>query len=460
MAKEKSDPKKASISSPKGMHDILGEAYFDYQGIFEKASEVALYYGFQPIETPILEKADIFTRTQGEGTDLIDKEMYSLRTKGGDKLALRPEGTAPIMRAYIEHGMQTRPQPVMLYHYGPFFRHENPQYGRLRELRQFGLEMLGTQKSIADAIVIKTIIVILEEAGFKNVMVEINSIGDKECRSGFLKELTAYYKKHLNDICAHCRQRIKTNPMRMLDCKDKKCTEFKKDAPTPVGHLCSECRKHFKEVLEYIEVLEIPYEINHHLVRGLDYYTKTVFEIFDTTGAEDVLEDPEEKDGEETDEKKDRQEPAGKESPARLAIASGGRYDYLAKALGSRKDVPSVGGGIGIDRLVMSAQHKHIRPRVSKKPKIYFIQLGFEAKLKSLSIIDVLRKAKVPVAQSLSKDGLGVQLGQAERLGIPYTMIFGQKEALEDSVIIRDMETRSQETVKIERLADRLKKLK
>jgi len=457
MAREKNTSKKAAYSSPKGMHDILGEKYFDYQGIFEKASEIALYYGFKPIETPILEKIDVFTKTQGEGTDLIDKEMYTLRTKGGDKLALRPEGTAPIMRAYIEHGMQTRPQPVMLYHYGPFFRHESPQYGRLRELRQFGLEMLGTQKSIADAIVIKTMVVILEEAGLKDIVVQINSIGDKECRSGFIKELTSYYKKHLDELCSHCRHRIKTNPMRLLDCKDKKCEPFKSEAPTPVGHLCGECRKHFKEVLEYLEALEMPYEINNHLVRGLDYYTKTVFEIFDMQGTSG---EPANEDNTVSDEKNSTNKTDDKEVRDPIAIASGGRYDYLAKALGSRKDVPSVGGGIGIDRIIMLEHHKRIHPRVVKKPKVYFIQLGFEAKLKSLAVIDILRKARLPIAQSLSKDGLGVQLGQAEKLEIPYTMIFGQKEAMEDSVIIRDMKTRSQETVKIENLSDHLKKLK
>lgn len=456
---------KESATSPKGMRDIFGDIYFDYQGFFEKASEVALYYGFKPIETPILEKEDVFTRTQGEGTDLIDKEMYTLRTKGGDKLAMRPEGTAPIMRAYIENGMQAMPQPVMFYHYGPFFRHERPQHGRLRELRQFGIEMLGTPKSIADAVVIKTMVVILEEAGFKNIIVHVNSIGDKECRGAFVRELTNYYKKHIGDLCTHCKTRIKTNPMRLLDCKDEKCIPIKEGAPTPVDFLCTECRKHFKEVLEYLEALEIPYQINPHLVRGLDYYTKTVFEIFDLDSVAD--DEPEEEKDAEADEKdeKDTEKAKKKEKAATpkkepLALASGGRYDNLAKALGSRKDVPAVGGGIGVDRLIMSPSHKSLHPRVVKKPKVYFIQLGFEAKLKSLAVIDILRKAHVPMQQALSKDGLGVQLGQAEKLQIPFTIIFGQKEAMENSVIVRNMSNRSQETVKIDALPEYLKKIK
>lgn len=423
------------IASPKGMRDIQDREYYAYQGFFEKASEVAIYYGFRPIETPILEREAVFTSSLGVGTDIRDKEMYSLKTKGGDHLTMRPEGTAAIVRAYLEHGMQALPQPVMLYYYGPFFRHENPQRGRLREFRQFGLEILGTPKSIADALIIRTMTLILDEAGFKNISVEINSIGDKECRSGYIRELTNYYKKHIPDICAHCKERLKTNPLRLLDCKEAKCQGPKANAPTPLSSLCNDCRHHFKEVIEYIEAMGISYRINNNLVRGLDYYTRTVFEIMDTTANEQGQTEP-------------------------LTIASGGRYDLLARSLGSKKDVPAVGGGIGVDRVIMSPSHKALDPRILKKPKIYFIQLGAEAKLKSLSIIEILRKARVPIAQSLSKDGLGQQLAMAERSGAPYAIIFGQKEALDNTVIVRNMETRSQEIVKLEKLPEFVKHLK
>lgn len=427
--------KPEDIASPKGMRDILDKDYYAYQGFFEKASEVAIYYGFRPIETPVLEREAVFTSSLGVGTDIRDKEMYSLKTKGGDHLTMRPEGTAAIMRAYLEHGMQALPQPVMLYYYGPFFRHENPQRGRLREFRQFGLEILGTTKSITDALIIRTMTLILDEAGFKNISVEVNSIGDKECRSGYIRELTNYYKKHIAEICPHCKERIKTNPLRLLDCKDPRCQEPKLNAPTPLGSLCNDCRHHFKEVIEYLEAMAIPYRINNNLVRGLDYYTRTVFEIMDNTVNEQGEIEP-------------------------LTIASGGRYDLLARSLGSKKDVPAVGGGIGVDRVLMSPSHKTLDPRILKKPKIYFIQLGAEAKLKSLSIIEVLRKARVPIAQSLSKDGLGQQLAIAERSGSPYAIIFGQKEALDNTVIIRNMETRSQEIVKLADLPDFVKHLK
>ncbi len=442
MTNEKSDKKKKvnedEIASPKGMRDIFGKEYYAYQGFFEKAAEVATYYGFRPIETPVLEREPVFTSSLGVGTDIRDKEMYTLKTKGGDHLVMRPEGTAAIMRAYIEHGMQAQPQPVMFYNYGPYFRHENPQRGRLREFRQFGLEILGTPKSIADALIIRTMTLVLEEAGFKNLSVEINSIGDKTCRGSYMRALVGFYKKHTSSLCSDCHERLKTNPLRLLDCKNPKCQELKAEAPTSIASLCNECRHHFKEVIEYLEAMEISYRINNNLVRGLDYYTRTVFEVIDATPT--LLENG---------------EPA-----APIALGGGGRYDYLAKALGSKKEVPAVGCAIGVDRVIMSPAHKPLDPRILKKPKVYFIQLGSEAKLKSFTIIETLRKAHVPIAQSLSKDGLAQQLAIAERSGAPYTIIFGQKEALDDTVIARNMETRSQETVKLADLPDFVKHLK
>jgi len=436
------------LTSLKGMRDIIGDEYYTYQGFFEKAAETALYYGFKPIETPILEKEGVFTSGIGEGTDIVEKEMYSLKTKGGAHLVMRPEATAGIMRAYIENGMQSLPQPVMLYHYGPYFRHERPQKGRLRELRQFGLEILGTPKSIADAMVIRIITIILNEAGFKNIYVNVNSIGDKECRPAYIKTLIAHYRKNINAICTDCRQRMKTNPLRVLDCKDEKCQKIKEEAPDSISALCSPCRQHFKEVLEYLEALNVPYRINNQLVRGLGYYTNTVFEVFN----EDIESDKNNGDN------KEKKVEENKKAP--LAIAGGGRYDYLAKTLGSKKDVSSVGGGIGVDRIIMSSIYKKFSPRIVKKPKVFFIQIGFEAKLKSLGVIEILRQAKVPIMHSLSKDSLSGQLARAERRGVPLTIIFGQKEALEGTVIIRNMETRSQDTVKIEDLGNYFKKIK
>ena len=216
---------KGPMSSVKGMRDIRDDLYYQFQGLFEKAQEVAVYYGFKPIETPIVEHESVFTSSIGIGTDIIDKEMYTLKTKGGDHLALRPEHTAPLMRSYIENGMQSLPQPLMFYSYGPVFRHDNPQAGRYRQFYQFDMDVIGSEKSILDALVIKTAWTILIEAGAENLSVEINSIGDKECRNTYIRELVSYYKKHIGNLPAIDRERLKTNPLRILDSKEEKTME-------------------------------------------------------------------------------------------------------------------------------------------------------------------------------------------------------------------------------------------
>jgi histidyl-tRNA synthetase len=426
-------PKAVVLMAPKGMRDLMNEEYYAFQGFFEKAQEVAVYYGFKPIETPMLEQEELITGGIGHGTDIVDKEIYNLKTKGGDHLALRPEHTAPLMRAYIEHGMQNMPQPVMFYQYGPVFRHDKPQRGRYRQFWQFDVDCLGSDKSIMDALVIKAGISMLEEAGASGLSIDINSIGDKECRNVYLKELTNYYKKQLGNLPSVDRERLKTNPLRILDSKEEKTVAINEGAPDSISHLCASCKKHFKEVLEYLEEMGIPYNLNKNLVRGLSYYSRTVFEIM----------------GE-----------SGEEGGAPLALAGGGRYDYLARQIGGKRDVPAVGMSIGVDRIVSAPWYKKLSPRILKKPKMYFIQLGTDAKLKSLNVIEILRKAHIPIAQSLSKDSLGSQLAIAERLSIPYAIIFGVKEALENAVIVRDMGSRSQETVKLDKLLEYLKNLK
>ncbi len=420
------------LQTPKGMRDLIGEEYYRYQGFFEKAAEVAIYYGFQPIETPILESEGLFYHSVGAHTDIIEKELYTLRTKGGDRLALRPEGTAPIMRAYFEHGWQNQPQPVMLYYHGPFFRHDNPQKGRYRELRQFGLEVIGSSKSITDALVIRLVSTILAEAGLPGLTIEINSIGDRDCRPFWKRELVNYYRKQAKEICADCRERLKDNPLRLLDCKQPKCQALKAAAPSVISYLCTACKQHFKEVLECLEAMNITYTINNNLVRGLDYYSRTIFEV----------------------------SMAIAEGEPGLALAGGGRYDYLARALGSKKQVPAVGAAIGADRVLAAPDVANLLPRLIKKPKIFFIQLGAEAKMKSLSVIEILRHAKMPVAHSLSKDSHSAQLGLAEKINIPYAMILGQKEVIDNTVIVRDMRTRAQDVVKLDSLANYLKTLK
>jgi len=418
--------KKELIQKPRGMHDILPRNFLIREKFIEKAKAVADFYGFKPIQTPILEKSDLFTATVGENTDIVEKEMYNLKTKGGNKLVLRPEGTAPIVRAYLEHGMHTKPQPVMFYYFGSFFRHERPQKGRRREFQQFGLEILGEEDSITDALVIKASLTIIEEAaGLKPVCVHVNSVGCKECRKVYLKELVSFYRKKMQILCSDCKNRIKTNPMRLLDCKDEKCATIKPEAPQIINYLCDPCSKHFKQLLEILDVSEIPYYLNNYLVRGLDYYSRTAFELF--------LEN---------------------ES---MELGGGGRYDELSLAL-SNKKVPAVGMAIGVDRILETLKEKGKLKITEKPPKVFFIQLGAAAKQKSLSVIEKLRKEKITTKHSLSKNSLKSQLKIAEKLKVPFTIILGQKETLENNIMVRDMETNSQETVSLDKLTDYLKK--
>ncbi len=420
------------MQTPKGTRDILPEDYFYFKTIYKKAEEIADYYGFLSIQTPHLEKTELFTASLGEATDIMEKQMYSFKTRGNDHLSLRPEGTAPIIRSYIEHGMHTWPQPVMLQYKGSFFRHEKPQKGKLRELQQFGLEIIGEEKAIGEAIIIKVLTLILEELGIKSIIVHINSLGDKECRPAYRRELSAYYRKKLNDVCEDCKKRFKKNPMRLLDCNEEKCREIKKQAPQMVDYLCIECKKHFKEVLEFLDSSNIPYFLNSNLVRGLDYYSRTVFEIFEN------------------------EEEENKEEKEKLAVAGGGRYDYLAKML-ANKNFPAVGGALGIDRIAQLITDKKIKKMHPKTPKIFFIQLGTAAKLNSLNIIEIFRNAHIPIAHSISKDNLKNQLRIASKLNISYALILGQKEALENSIIIREMDSGNQETVPIKKVVEIIK---
>ena len=423
----KKEKSKIILQTPKGMHDILADEYVFYQNVFEKAEKVASYYGFQPIQTPVLEKTELFTAGVGTSTDIVEKQMYSFRTRGGDHLSLRPEGTAPVMRAYLEHGMHTLPQPVMLWYKGSFFRHENPQKGRTREFQGFGLEIIGEPKPIAEVIIIRVLKSIFEELDLPSLTVHINSIGDKECRPAYRKELVSYYRRRIKNLCPDCKRRLKENPLRLLDCKEEKCIELKDGAPQMANHLCPSCKQHFREVLEALDSADIFYALDNHLVRGLDYYTRTVFEFFEN---KEPLED---------------------------ALAGGGRYDYLAKTL-SKKDFPAVGAAIGIDRVVQLMHDKKISPKQKKQPKIFLIQLGNAAKYKSLEIIEMFRKGHLPLNQSVSKDSLRGQLNLASKLDMNYALILGQQEVLKNSIILRDMRSGNQETIDLRDLVEVIKK--
>jgi len=435
--------KKPKFQSPTGMHDILPEEQRYFQRIYNVCENIAKFYEFEKIDTPIVEAAELFSKGIGLSTDIVQKQMYAFKTKGGDFLALRPEITAPVVRAYIEHGMFNLPQPLKFWYWGPCFRAEKAQFGRYRQFWQFGFEVLGEESPALDAQIIQIFYNILEELRLKNLIVEINSIGDNQCRPYYKKLLASYFRGREAALCSDCKRRLKENPLRILDCKEEKCQRVKVQAPQMLDHLCEECHNHFKEVLEFLDEIELPYRLNPYLVRGLDYYTKTVFEIFSEfipglkSSTAPLTEEGEEK--------------------KTLALVGGGRYDALIRLLGG-KDAPAVGASAGVERIIQIMKIKALKFPQESRAKVFLAQLGSLAKRKSLKLFEDFREAKILVAESFGRDSLKAQLNRANKLGIKYVLILGQKEALEGTIIIKDMESGKQETLKMEKVVKEIKK--
>lgn len=418
-----------TIQSVKGMHDILPEDQKYWRYIQKKAEGLFEFYGFERIETPIVESADLFLRAVGESTDIAQKEIYTLRTKGGDLLALRPEATAPLVRAYLEHGMQVRPHPVKFFWQGPVFRHDEPQAGRYRQFHQIDLETIGDSSEIIDVELIFLAHKFIESLGLKGYVVHINTLGDQNCRPAYLKALRDYYKSRIKRVCNTCKIRSKENILRVLDCKEESCQEIIKEAPQLFDHLDEGCRLHFKHVLECLDELKVPYILNPHLVRGLDYYTRTVFEFV-----------PEEN------------------ASSQSTILGGGRYDRLIEMFGGPR-TPAAGWASGIERIILAMKEQNIEvPEAKARIKVFLVQLGDAPKRRSLGLIEGFRKAGIEIRSSLGRDSIKSQLRIAHRLGVKFALIFGQKEALDGTVILREMDTGIQETIPVERIVDEVKK--
>lgn len=414
-----------------GMHDILASDQMYFAKVWNVVNELAKFYGFSKIDTPILEDALLYEKGTGVSTDIVGKQMFLLKTKGGDVLALRPEFTPGIVRAYIEHGMINVPQPVKLYTYGPLFRYEHPQAGRFRQFHQVDFEVFGEQSAAIDAQVIQMFYTMLRELKFTHLIIEVNSIGDSQCRPYYKKLLSNFLRPRQYSLCAECRRRMKENVLRVLDCKEEKCQRVISQAPQVIDHLCEECNAHFKSLLEFLDEADLPYHLDPYLVRGLDYYTKTVFEIFPEQGAE------------------------GEGRPS--ALAGGGRFDSLVKLLGGR-DVVASGAAAGVERIIAIMKTKELLPQSESAPRVFLAQLGDSAKKKSVKLLEELRKANIDTSESLGRDSLRTQLGRADKLGVEYTLILGQKEVLDHTIVVRKMDTGVQETVKLDSMVEELKK--
>ncbi|MFH0969429.1 MAG: histidine--tRNA ligase [Patescibacteria group bacterium] len=417
------------LQPPRGMRDILPEDQPYWEHIRKNLSRLSYEYGFQRIDVPLVEYANLFNRSIGEGTDIIDKEMYAFTTRGGDRVALRPEMTAGICRAYIQHGMNVLSKPIKLFSIGQIYRYDRPQEGRYREHWQANFDIFGEDNPIMDAHLIQLAHRLVTSLGIKNIEFQINSIGCAQCRKDYRNLLVSYFESRKQKLCQNCKRRLEVNPLRILDCKEDKCVQVGSNAPQTVDHLCADCHLHFKNLLEYLDELNLPYVINNRLVRGLDYYTRTVFEIW-----------------------------SGEKGGKNFSLGGGGRYDRLIKMLGG-EDTPAIGFGLGLDRIAIEMKRTNVKIHKTPAPRVFLAQLGELAKKKSLNMFSELEKNGIPVAESFGRGSLKSQLRVADKFQVEITLIIGQKEALDDTVIVKNMKTGSQETVANEKIINAVKKI-
>jgi histidyl-tRNA synthetase len=414
--------------TPKGMHDIVPVEQSYWERVRAVAARTAEYYHFNRIDTPIVEFAQLFEKGTGQGTDIVQKEMYTFRMKAGELLALRPEFTPGVARAYVQNALSRQGQPQRLFSLGPIFRHDKPQLGRERQFHQLNFECLGgTTDPIYDAQIIVLALRLLEDLKLKNIVLSVNSIGCRICRPAYKRQLQTYYRAHERDLCKDCVRRLKDNPLRLLDCKEKKCVELREHAPNILDKLCATCNTHFKSVIEYLEEVGIVYTLQPYLVRGLDYYNRTVFEF-------------------------------GIEGHAELgSLGGGGRYDYLLETLGARP-APAVGMALGMERIILAMKAQEVKLPLPATKTVFVAHAGSLAKKKALQLIELMRAGGVPTRESLARESLKAQLKVADKEGMQLALIIGQKEVYEQSAIIRDFRTGLQETFPLARIVDEVKK--
>jgi len=412
--------------APRGTTDILPEEQVYWRYIEQKAAYICQLYGYERIDSPAFEDTSLFARSVGAGTDIVEKEMYSFTDKGGNQITLRPEGTAPVCRAYLEHGFASRPQPVKLYYLAPIFRYERPQAGRYRQHYQFGCEAIGDDDPSLDAENIDLAWQFFKSLGLQHLTLQLNSIGCKQCRPGYLSILQEYYAGHAATLCNDCRKRLSRNLLRLLDCKQPSCQGAADSAPRSTDHLCPQCREHFDRLTAYLSLLQIPFTLNHRLVRGLDYYTRTVFEIQPQNGG------------------------------AQSTICGGGRYDDLIEELGG-KPTPAIGFAIGMERIILNLKAQSVSIPTLSRPTVFIAHQGEEARAETVRLASHLRQAGVGVIMATGNRSLKAQLRQANNLLVHFTVIIGEEELKNGTASLRDMTTAGQKTVRVTKLLELLR---
>ncbi|MGN0334443.1 MAG: histidine--tRNA ligase [Lachnospiraceae bacterium] len=394
--------------APRGVQDWYGEAMHKRTVVEKIARDLAKTYHMSEIITPMFEHTVLFQRGVGETTDVVQKEMYTFLDKGNRSITLKPEGTAGAIRAYLEHNMYAEPAPKKLYYVTQAFRYEKPQSGRLRQHHQFGVEFVGSKSPMAEVELICLITTLIEKLGLKDAKLHINSIGCKECRKTYNEALLAYLKEHEEKLCPTCRERMQKNPLRVIDCKVDTCREIVKNAPRTIDYLDEECKSHFEELKHLLDELEIPYEVDTEIVRGLDYYTKTVFEFVNSEG---------------------------------FTLCGGGRYDGLVHEIDEKQDIPSVGFGMGIERILYFLEKEGVELEPEEPVALYVGILGAEAKAKAYKLVNEIRSHGIVVETDYMDRSVKAQMKYANKIGAKKTVIIGSDELKNNLAKVKDMET-------------------
>ena len=406
---------------PKGTQDWIGEAMHKRTVIEGMARDLARAYHMKEIITPAFEHTVLFQRGVGDTTDVVQKEMYTFEDKGGRSITLKPEGTAGVIRAYLENNLYAESGPAKLFYVTQAFRYEQPQSGRLRQHHQFGVEFIGSESPLAEVELITLITTLIRRLGLRDAKLHINSIGCKNCRKTYNDALLTYLKGHEAELCPTCRERMKKNPLRVLDCKVPTCKEIVKDAPRTIDYLDEECKNHFEELQSLLKAVEIPYEIDTGIVRGLDYYTKTVFEFVNSAG---------------------------------FTLCGGGRYDGLVHEIDEKQDIPAVGFGMGIERILYFLDQEKVELPEEPPVELYVGILGQEAKADAFRIVTKLRHAGVIVETDYMNRSVKAQMKYANKIGAKNTVILGENELAQNRAVIKNMQTHEQTEVALDQIAD------
>jgi histidyl-tRNA synthetase len=411
---------------PRGTNDFLPGESEKWQYIEQLCRQVCAEYGYKEIRLPIFEHTEVYLRSVGETSDIVEKEMYSFEDKGLTHVTLRPEGTAGTVRAFLENRLYADPQPTKLYYMGPMFRYDKPQAGRYRQFNQFGIEVFGADHATIDAEVITLAVEIFKRLGLTGLSVKINTVGCADCRPKHMEDLKTYFRQHEDNLCETCRDRLERNPLRILDCKEDGCKAVAKGAPTTIEAACDNCSTHFNQLLGYLDAVGISYEIDTNLVRGLDYYVRTAFEVvINSVGS------------------------------AQNALCGGGRYNGMVEQFGG-DDMPGIGYAMGMERLLLTLKEQGIELPVGKHPDVYIAPLGDAAQKEAFVLTQALRSRNIYTEKDYLGKSLKAQMKAADRFQVKYCVIIGDSELEKGIAVVREMATGEQQEIALSQLVEDL----